>query len=190
MAKVRLRPTNASPTAWRPAPLILPVKLFLLLRPVDNPSGTIYGTLVGSAVLAAEGGKHEGAGEIAFIVLATLLIYWFAHGYSDMLEARAERPSLDGRPHALRDLRHALGAEWSIVGGSLALVAVLLLADLLGAGVNLAVNVALWFAVVELLIWGLVAAYSAQVRGWAMIGYGVGTAVLGVIITSLKILLH
>src|SRR3954453_6960447 len=107
-----------------------------------------------------------------------------------MLAARAEQAASDGRPHALRDLGRALAEEWSIVGGSLAFVAVLLLADLLGAGVNLAVDIALWFAVVELLIWGLVAAYSAQIRGWSMILYGMGTAALGVIITSLKILLH
>jgi hypothetical protein len=178
--------------APRPAvrPASAPARLFLLLRPIDNPSGTIYGTLVGSSVLAAEGGKHEGVGEIAVVVLVTLVVYWFAHGYSEMLGARAQRTSTDGRPHAVRDLLRALREEWPIVGGSLALLVVLLVAALLGADVNLAVDVALWFAVAELLLWGLLAARAAHIRGWSMVLYGAGTALLGVVITGLKILLH
>jgi hypothetical protein len=184
VVKAASPPTTAQPSGrWSG-------RLFLLLRPVDKPSGTIYGTLVGSSVLAAEGSKREGVGEIAVVVLVTLAVYWFAHGYSDMLPARAERISSDGRPHALRDLQQALRAEWPIVGGSLALVAVLLLAHLLGAGVNLSVDVALWFAVAEQAFWGLLAARAAQIRGWPMLLYGAGTAALGVVLTCLKVLLH
>src|SRR3954454_7829790 len=128
--------TIAAPTSSPPsrAP-----RLFLLIRPVDNPSGTIYGTLVGASVLAAEGGKREGVGEIAFVVVVTLVVYWFAHGYSEMLPARAARPTSDGRPHAMRDLSRSLRTDWPIVGGPLTLVGVLLLTSLLGADVNLAV---------------------------------------------------
>ncbi len=168
----------------------LRTRLFLLLRPLDNPTGTIYGTLIGAAILAAEGSKREGIGEIAIAVLVTLVVYWFAHGYADMLPARAESPSPRGRLRPLSDLGHALREEWPIVAGGLALLAVLLLAGLLGASPELAVDVALWFAVVELLVWGMVAARAARVTGWPMVLYGFGSAALGVAIATLKVLLH
>src|SRR4051794_17812837 len=79
-------------------------RLFLLMRPVDNPSEAIYGTLLGASVLAAEGSKREGIAEIALVVVVTLVVFWFAHGYADMLPARMQHVSSDGRPHVLRDL--------------------------------------------------------------------------------------
>jgi hypothetical protein len=176
---------SAAPSARSRTP-----RLFLLLRPIDNPSGTIYGTLVGASVLAAEGGKREGIGEIAFVVVVTLVVYWFAHGYSEMLPARAARPTSDGRPHALRDLTRSLRTDWPIVGGPLALIGVLLLASLFGADANLAVDLALWFAVAELLLWGVLAARAANLQGFWILLYGLGSASMGVVITLLKILLH
>ena len=163
---------------------------FLLLRPLDNPSGAIYGTLLGASVLATEGSKREGIGEIALVVVVTLVVFWFAHGYADMLPARMQRVSSDGRPHVLRDLGRALREEWPIVGSPLTLVGALLLANLLGADVNLSVDLALWFGVAELFVWGLLAGRTARLRGIWLPLYGLGSAGLGVVITFLKILIH
>src|SRR5579859_1701414 len=50
-----------------------------------NPSGTIYGTIVAaSTILAAAEGTHDVA-EIALTVVATLLLYWVAHAYAEVL---------------------------------------------------------------------------------------------------------
>jgi hypothetical protein len=155
-----------------------------------NPSGAIYGTLVASAVLATEASSRDCVVEIALVVLATLIVYWFAHGYSDMLPERARHSAAGGKAHALADLGRALRSEWSIVSGSGSLLGVLLLSAALGAEENAAVDIALGFAVLELLLWGMLAARRADLRRWAMVGYGLGSAGLGLAIGALKIALQ
>lgn len=157
---------------------------------VRNPSGAIYGTIVAAAVLASEGNSHEGVVEMAGVVLVTLVVYWLAHGYAEMLPHRARYGASGLRVSIVGDLVGALRAEWPIVGGSFALIFVLLLAGLLGAGTETAVDVTLWFAALELLVWGAIAARAARLRGWAILGYAAGSAFLGVLIATLKVRLH
>jgi hypothetical protein len=153
-------------------------------------SGAIYGTLVASAVLATEGSTRDSVLEIALVVLVTLVVYWFAHGYADMLAVRARDGAAGGQPNALADLGHALRREFSIVGGSASLLGVLLLSSVFGAGTSTAVDIAVWFAVLELLLWGILAARAAELRGWHMVAYGFGSACLGLVIGILQVLLH
>jgi hypothetical protein len=153
-------------------------------------SGAIYGTLVASAVLATEGSTRDGVLEIALVTLVTLVVYWFAHGYADMLAGRAHDGAAGGKANALVDLARALRRESSIVGGSASLLGVLLLSSLLGAETSTAVDIAVWFAVLELLLWGILAARLAELRGWPMIAYGFGSACLGLAIGILQVLLH
>jgi hypothetical protein len=160
------------------------------LQQLRNPSGAIYGTLVAAAVLAGESNTHDGLVEMAGVVLTTVVVYWLAHGYAEMLPQRA-RHDAQGLPVSIvRDLWGALRAEWPIVGGSFALIFVLLLAGSLGAGTGTAINVALWFASAELLLWGALAARAARLNGWTIVGYAAGSAALGVIIATLKVRLH
>jgi hypothetical protein len=156
----------------------------------DELSGAIYGTLVASGVLATEGSTRDGVGEVALVVLVTLMVYWFAHGYAEMLADRARERAVGGKAHALVDLGRALRKQWSIVGGSVSLIVVLFLGALLGADTDTAVSIAVWFAVLELLLWGTLAARQAELRGWPMVAYGLGSASLGVAIGILEVLLH
>jgi hypothetical protein len=157
---------------------------------IRNPSGAIYGTLVAAAVLSTEASSRDGVGEIALVVLATLMTYWLAHGYADMLPERARQQAVGARVHPVRDLGRALRNEWSIVGGCGSLLAVLLVSAALGASTNIAVDLALGFAVFELFLWGLLAARWAGLRGWSVAAYGLGSAVLGLAIATLKVLLQ
>jgi hypothetical protein len=153
-------------------------------------SGAIYGTLVASAVLATEGSTRDSVLEIALVVVVTLVVYWFAHGYAEMLPERGRDKAGGHEADALVDLGRALRKEWPIVGGSASLLGVLLLASLLGADTNSAVDIAVWFAAFELLLWGTLAARQAELRGWPMVAYGLGSAGLGLAIGILKVLLH
>ena len=47
-------------------------------------SAGIYGTIVASAVLAA-GGAHQRTVPLAVTVVVTLLVYWAAEGYAELL---------------------------------------------------------------------------------------------------------
>jgi hypothetical protein len=145
---------------------------------------------VASAVLSTEASTRDGVGEIALVVLGTLVVYWFAHGYSEMLPERARHRAAGGRVRALTDLGRALRNDWSIVGGCGSLLTVFLVSAWLGASTNTAVDLALGFAVIELLVWGLLAARWADLHGWAVVAYGLGSAGLGLLIGSLKVLVQ
>src|SRR4051812_35929725 len=59
-----------------------------LARLAANPSGAVYGTIVATAVIAAAGAHAEHAGRIAVVTVVTLLVFWLAHVYSEVLEHR------------------------------------------------------------------------------------------------------
>jgi hypothetical protein len=50
-----------------------------------NPCGTVYGTIVATAVIAATAG-HQTPGLVLAATVATLLVFWLAHVYSDFLD--------------------------------------------------------------------------------------------------------
>ncbi|HJP76644.1 MAG TPA: hypothetical protein VJ914_20410 [Pseudonocardiaceae bacterium] len=160
------------------------------LRPRTNPGSTIYGTIVAAAIVAAEGSTDASIAEIVGSVLATLIVYWLSHVYADQLARHAtadeETPS---RPN-WAEIREALAEEWGIVAGGLLLVVVLVLADLAGSGQPLAVNLALGCCVLELVVWGALAARRAHLgAGWVVL-YTIISAAFGVAIAALRVLLH
>jgi hypothetical protein len=167
------------------------------LRPLPSrsPGATIYGTIVAAALVAGEGAANAAVAKIVGTVLATLLVYWLAHVYSDLLARHAagsdsaadeDEPS---RP-TWRALVESLAEEWGIVAGGLGLVVVLVVVDLAGGGPQLAVNLALLCAVVELVGWGVLAARRAHLRaGWVVV-YALVSAALGILVGLLKLALH
>ncbi|HEY4020544.1 MAG TPA: hypothetical protein VGM75_17765 [Pseudonocardiaceae bacterium] len=160
------------------------------LRPKTKPGATIYGTIVAAAIVATEGSTDASIAAIVGSVLATLFVYWLAHVYSDQLAQHATADTdTPSRPSA-REIRDALIGEWGIVAGGLGLVLVLVLIDLAGGSQALAVNVALGASVLELVVWGALAARRAHLgAGWVVL-YTVVSAAFGVAISALKVLLH
>ena len=160
------------------------------LRPKSNPGATIYGTIVAAGIVATEGSTDASIAEIVGSVLATLLVYWLAHVYSDQLAHHATADSETPSRPTWQEIREALGEEWGIVAGGLGLVVVLAVIDLAGGNQPLAVNVALGCAVLELVVWGALAARRAHLgAGWVVL-YTIVSAVFGVAISALKVLLH
>jgi hypothetical protein len=159
-----------------------------LLRPTRSPSSTIYGTIVAAALIATESAADASTAEIVGSVLATLVVYWLAHVYSDLLAPhdRRERP---GHPtgHAILT---ALAEEWGIVAGGLGLVIVLVITDLAGVPTAVAINIALAGAVVELIGWGILAARHAHLSApWTAL-YATISAIFGAALVLLKFTLH
>src|SRR4051812_7195318 len=59
-----------------------------LARLTANPSGAVYGTIISTAVIAAAS-VHNGTPEqILAANVLTLLVFWLAHVYSEVLEHR------------------------------------------------------------------------------------------------------
>jgi hypothetical protein len=167
-----------------------------LLRPRNNPGATIYGTIVAAAIVATEGAANTSIARIVGTVLATLLVYWLAHAYSDLLAGHATDTDTDtygprrpGHP-TWHGVGESLTDEWGIVAGGLGLVIVMVVVDLAGGDEQLAVNVALLCSVVELVVWGVLAARRAELRfGWVVL-YAMVSAALGVMLGLLKVALH
>jgi hypothetical protein len=149
-----------------------------------NPRGAVYGTIVATAVIAATG-THEPPGRTLAATVATLLIFWLAHVYADFLD------------HGLRQAGFELKALGAIAGTELSMLAapalsiVFLLLGVLGVlDEELAVRLALWNGVVQLVGWGT---DVGRRRGQAWPGAlltGLVNGAFGVVIIFLEVLLH
>jgi hypothetical protein len=112
-------------------------------------SAGIYGTIVASAVLAA-GGAHLRTVPLAITVVVTLLVYWAAEGYAELLGEHAHAGHLPTRTQ----VRGSLAAIWPMVSASYVPLLALLVARVLGAGTKTAATVALVVAIALLLVQG------------------------------------
>ena len=122
-------------------------------------SAGIYGTIVASAVIAA-GGAHLRTAALAVTVVVTLLVYWAAEGYAELVgEAHA------GHLPSWWHVRASLAAIWPMVSASYVPLLALLVARVLGADTRGAATLALVVAIALLLIQGWVGGKASQLRG-------------------------
>jgi hypothetical protein len=144
-------------------------------------SAGIYGTIVASAVLAA-GGGHLRTVPLAVTVLVTLLVYWAAEGYADLLgEAHA------GHLPTWAQVRALLATIWPMVSASYVPLLSLLVARALGADPKTAATVALVVAVVLLLVQGWAGGRASQLRGLRLLAVTLIAGAFGVVMILLKL---
>jgi hypothetical protein len=145
-------------------------------------SAGIYGTIVASAVLAA-GGSHLRTVPLAVTVLVTLVVYWAAEGYAELLGEHAHSGRLPSWSH----VRASLAGIWPMVTASYIPLASLLVARVLGADTRTAATVALEVAIVLLLIQGWVGGKAAQLRGVRLLAVTLVAGAFGVMMILLKL---
>ena len=121
-------------------------------------------------------------------VVITLLVYWLAEQYAELLGEQAEGGQLPG----WASIREALAATWPMVSASFAPIVALLLARLAGASAFAAANVGLAAAIVLLTIHGWSAGRAAQLRRWKLFFATSVAAALGLLMIALKdlVLIH
>jgi hypothetical protein len=146
-------------------------------------SAGIYGTIVASAVLAA-GGAHLRTVPLAVTVVVTLLVYWAAEGYAELLGEHAHAGRLPTRRH----VRVSLAAIWPMVSASYVPLLALLVARVLGADTKTAATVALVVAIALLLVQGWVGGKAAQLRGLPLLAVTLIAGAFGVMMILLKLL--
>jgi hypothetical protein len=150
-----------------------------------NPRGAVYGTIVASAVIAATGAGHKSPGLILAATAATLLVFWLAHVYADFLDHGLRHASAD-----LKVLVSIMGRELSMLVAPTLSILFLVLGALGLLGETLAVRLALWSGVLQLLGWGIDAARRSG-RPWAgALLAGLINSAFGVLIIILEVLLH
>jgi hypothetical protein len=147
----------------------------------------IYGAIITAAILDTAGG-HLPTTALVIAVVVTLLVYWLAEEYAELLGEQAEGGHLPG----WASIRGALAATWPMVSASFAPLLALVLARLAGASSLTAANVGLAAAIVLLTIHGWSAGRAAQLRSWQLFFATSVAAALGLVMILLKdlVLIH
>jgi hypothetical protein len=112
-----------------------------------NPRGAVYGTIVATAVIAATAG-HQTPELVLAATVATLLVFWLAHVYSDFLDHGVRQAGFD-----LKVLPGIMARELSMLAAPALSILFLLLGALGLFDEELAVRLALWNGVAQLLGW-------------------------------------
>ena len=147
----------------------------------------IYGAIITAAILDTAGG-HLSTAALVISVVVTLLVYWLAEEYAEVLGEQVQGGRLPGRA----SIREALAATWPMVTASYLPLLALVLAKLAGASALTAANVGLVVAIVLLTVHGWLAGRAAQLRSWQLFAATSIAASLGLVMILLKdfVLIH
>jgi hypothetical protein len=141
----------------------------------------IYGTIITAAILAAAG-DHLASLPLAISVVVTLLVYWAAEEYAELLGEQVEGGRLPTWPH----VRAALAATWPMVTASYLPLLALALTRLAGVSASGAANAGLIVAVVLLVIHAWWAGRAAHLRGRQLLVITSVAGGLGLLMVLLK----
>ena len=144
----------------------------------------IYGTIVTAAVLATGGGQVR-AVSLALLVFGTLVVYWMAELYAEVLGEHVH----EGRLPRGVELRALIASSWHMVTASYVPLVVLVAAALLGLSVTAASYAALAATVLLLLFHGHSASVDAGLSGWRLLGVTALAGALGILMVGLKIVI-
>jgi len=143
----------------------------------------IYGTIISASVLAAAYG--DTAVEVAAGVFVTLLVYWLAERWSELIAGH-----LRGEPFTWAYTRQVFVHGWPMVQASYGPMLVLIIATIFGLDVEEAVELALVATVLVLLGLGAVVGRKANLPLWGVFASAGFVGLLGALLILLKSLLH
>ena len=146
----------------------------------------MYGTVIAGSLIAAESAADVDLPRLTATVLATLVIYWLAHTYAELVDLQitdARRPRAD-------QLRRVLREESTIIGASFVPLTVILLARALGAGERTAVQTGLYAIVLLLAGWALLAGRRSGMRRLELGLHVLVSTLFGCAVVVLEVLLH
>ncbi len=125
---------------------------------------------------------------LALAVLITLVVYWLAEQYAEVLGGQVAAGHLPTWDH----IRTALTGSWPIVSASFVPLVALLLARLAGATAPTAATAGIITAVVLLTFHGWTAGRAAHLHGWQLAATTSVAAALGLVMVALKnlVILH
>ena len=152
-------------------------------RTVDY-AGAVYGSLLAASVVAGSspGGNAPAPVKLTVLLLATGIVFWLAHVYSQLIGDR-----MAGTLLTAREIRTVAAGEWPIVQASVPPAVAVSVGALAGLSDSGAAWLALLVALAGQLGWGLYAAVKAGASGWIVVVSGAVNLVLGVVIVLLKV---
>ena len=156
------------------------------MRWVQRPAALVYGTITVGALLAAESAANETYGETLAAVVVAILVYWLAHAYSNLTEYRLAH----GKPLTLRSLAQTLAQESMIVVGAAIPLGVLVLYWITGGHLVDAVNAAIWTSAGMIVVIEVALGLRARLSGRQLVAQAALGTFLGLLVISLKLILH
>jgi len=150
-------------------------------------AASIYGAIITAAIIAASGAELPTV-PLVVAVVVTLIVYWVAEEYAEVIGEQAE----GGRLPTWASIRGMLAGTWPMVTASYAPLLALVLAHLAGASGLTAANVGLAVAIAALTFHGWSAGRAAQLHGHRLLLATSVAAALGVVMILLKdvVLIH
>jgi hypothetical protein len=145
----------------------------------------IYGTIAAMAVIAGTA-ADPGHGKALWLTAATLFVFWLAHVYAQTLS------------HHLRGARRlewsavkaAMDEEWPLLEGPIPILVVLALGELHVLEGRLAVRLALWLGVAEMVTWGILYARRQRWKWPPALVAGAVNGLFGLAIVLLEVIVH
>lgn len=161
-------------------------RLAAWIVPASNPAGAVYGLVTLGALLAAESGLRDTYPETIGSAALALVLYWFAHSYSDVLGLRlAEHESF-----SWAELWQTFSHDWAIAKGASMPLLVLLAAWALGISQITGLTAAVWSIVASLIAFELAAGLRSKARPLELVLEVLVGASMGIGILLLRALLH
>lgn len=147
----------------------------------------IYGAIITAAILDTAGG-HVSTTVLVISVVITLLVYWIAEEYAEVLGEHTAGGRLPSRAY----IKGSLASTWPMVSASYVPLLAVVLATVAGASALTAANVGLVVAIVLLTIHGWLAGRAARLRGRKLVLVTSVAAGLGLVMILLKdlVLVH
>jgi hypothetical protein len=158
------------------------------LRALASESA-VYGVVLVSGLVAIVTDTNHASGEVLVKIVSTVLVFWAAHVYAGVVayphdEASATSVTWTGA------LKASLSHSWGMLVVALIPSVVLLLGVLGVLKDNDAIWGTLWVDVGLLALIGYFGVATWSTKIWARLLGALGTAVLGVVLIGLKVLIH
>jgi hypothetical protein len=141
----------------------------------------IYGAIITASIMTAAGSGLSTT-ELALSVIVTLVAYWLAERYAEILGEHAA----SGRVPSWAYIRGTLATSWPIVSASFAPLAALIIARVAGASAPVAADIGVAAALVLLTAHGWAAGRAARLTGWQLAAATSVAAALGLAMVALK----
>ena len=146
----------------------------------------VYGSVLAAALLGALRHTHTDARAATISLVGSMLVFWLAHAWSEVIGERVAAGRLFERERILEIAR----AEWPLVEAALVPAVPLVLA---WAGLwsrNLGVDLALGAAVLQLVGWGAAAGHRSETSWPVALLIGAVDGALGIGIVALELAIH
>jgi hypothetical protein len=152
----------------------------------ENPAGLVYGTILVATLLAAEYSRRETYAKTIAAVTIALMLYWLALAYAEFTGRRLR----DGEHFTFAGFKRAAWHENSVLVGASVPLAVLVVCWVFSVDLSSALTIGVYIAAGMIVLFELLVGYWSNARGRELIGHTLVGVALGLLIITLRVVLH